>query len=285
MGGVTARERMSAAGVAAAVSLAREHGLRVDDPVVLHDVFSLRVHLRPAPVVARVPTWVTRLLPRQAARVRHELDVVSHLARQGAPVVAPSSELPAGPHRRDGFVISFWTWAPPDPERPATLYDCAAMLPDLHAALRTYPGELLDFDDDVVALPDLRAAIEHAEHGLSGADLALLHRAADQIVLPPGGHVVLHGDAHPGNMLRSGGELLWIDFEATAVGPREWDLACLHDPEFVRTHLDPDRDRLDACMQLRDLQVALCLAGLDDVFRDTDGWADGLRLCLDAIQQ
>lgn len=41
----------------AAVRAARRHGLRVEDPAVLHDTFSVRAHLRRAPVVARVPTW------------------------------------------------------------------------------------------------------------------------------------------------------------------------------------------------------------------------------------
>jgi hypothetical protein len=52
----TERGRLTRRAMAAATDLAREHGLRVDDPVLLHDLFSVRVHLRPAPVVARVPT-------------------------------------------------------------------------------------------------------------------------------------------------------------------------------------------------------------------------------------
>ncbi|MDN5934112.1 MAG: hypothetical protein L0I24_24075 [Pseudonocardia sp.] len=50
------RERVRAAAVAAAVGIAHDHGVAVEDPVVLHDLFSVRVHLRPAPVVARIPT-------------------------------------------------------------------------------------------------------------------------------------------------------------------------------------------------------------------------------------
>jgi hypothetical protein len=67
------RERTTRRAVAAAV--AREHGLPVEDQVVLHDLFSVRVHLPPAPVVARVPTAITRLStdPGGAAR---ELAVV-----------------------------------------------------------------------------------------------------------------------------------------------------------------------------------------------------------------
>ena len=46
---------------AAAAAAAREHRLPVEDPVVLHDLFSGRVHLQLAPVMARVPTAITRL--------------------------------------------------------------------------------------------------------------------------------------------------------------------------------------------------------------------------------
>jgi hypothetical protein len=65
------REERSRRAVDAAVSLTREHGLRVEEPVVLNDLFSLMVHLR------------------------------------AAPVVTPSRELPPGPHERNGSPISF----------------------------------------------------------------------------------------------------------------------------------------------------------------------------------
>jgi hypothetical protein len=61
-------------------------------------------------------------------------------------------------------------------------------------------------------------------------------------------------------------------------------MATMHDEELALARLSPDPARLAACQLLRDLQVALCLAGLDDVFGDTDGWAEGLRWCLDAVR-
>jgi aminoglycoside phosphotransferase (APT) family kinase protein len=186
--------------------------------------------------------------------------------------------MPQGPHERDGFVMTFWTYAPPDPDRPATADDCAAMLPDLHAALADHDGPVSD-------LSRLLAAVDNAAHRLSPDDLALLHRAAELAELPAGPTTVLHGDAHPGNILRSGGELLRIDLEDVAIGPPEWDMATMHDEAAVLARLAPDPARLAACTLLRDLQVALCLAGLDDVFGDVDGWADGLRFCVDGVRQ
>jgi hypothetical protein len=50
----------TARAVAAATAAGHELGLEVDDPRVLHDVFSVIVHLAPAPVVVRVPTVLPR---------------------------------------------------------------------------------------------------------------------------------------------------------------------------------------------------------------------------------
>ena len=48
--------------VAAAAAAGRDLGITVADPRVLYDVFSVVVHLAPAPVVVRVPTVLPRTL-------------------------------------------------------------------------------------------------------------------------------------------------------------------------------------------------------------------------------
>ena len=57
------RAALTRRAVAAAVAVARAHGLRVDDPVILNDQFSVQVHLAPAPVVAGVSTWTATIRP------------------------------------------------------------------------------------------------------------------------------------------------------------------------------------------------------------------------------
>jgi hypothetical protein len=99
--------------VAAAAALAHAHGLRVEERAVLNDLFSVMVHLRPAPVVARVPTWISRLRSRVSDWLDREVAVTSFLSEQGGPVVAPSRELPPGPHNYAGHTISFWTYLEP----------------------------------------------------------------------------------------------------------------------------------------------------------------------------
>jgi hypothetical protein len=190
--------------VAAAVAVARAHGLGVTQPAVLADLFSVMVHLRPAPVVARVPTWVTRLRAPGAGWLDRELAVTTFLSGQGLPVVAPSRELPSGPHRHDGFTISFWTYLRPDPDRAPTAADCSAMLVDLHATLRSYPGELPALGTAVIDLRWLER-VDLAGDLLGAAGLARLRASAERMapfLEAPGGEVQpVHGDAHPGNLV------------------------------------------------------------------------------------
>jgi Phosphotransferase enzyme family len=274
------REKRSRRAVAAAVVLAREHGLRVQQPTVLNDLFSLMVHLRPAPVVARVATRMPKLRTPIADWLGLEIAVTSFLSEQGAPVVAPSRELPPGPHEYDGFAISFWTYVEPDPDRTPTTADCSAMLVDLHDVLRTYPGELPRLGDNDIARG--LEALDQAGHLLSEAEIELLHASAERLLplseesgrdLQP-----LHGDAHPGNLIatREGG-LVWIDFEDVCRGPLEWDLATMMDPGAIAAHHRPDPEVLARCTELRALQVALCLVLFHDDFGDIEDWNEGMR--------
>lgn len=273
------RELRSRRAVSAAVAVARDHGLRVEEPVVLADLFSLMVHLRPAPVVARVATCMPRLRSPVEDWLGLEIDVTAFLVAQGAPVVRPSPELPPGPHSSDGFAITFWTYLQPDPDRTATAADCAAMLVDLHTVLRSYPGEL-----PLVCATDIPRGmqlLDQAGDVLSTAEVDLLRASAERLapfLAESGGHwQPLHGDAHPGNLIATRNGLVWIDFEDVCRGPVEWDLASLMDAGAAMTYHQPDPDILARCAQLRALQVALALITFYDDFGDQDGWDTGLR--------
>jgi predicted trehalose synthase len=280
------RDERSRAAVAAALEVARAHGLRVGEPAVLNDLFSVMVHLRPAPVVARVPTWTARLRTPVVDWLQREVEVTSFLSEQGAPVVAPSRELPPGPHPHDGLVVSFWTYVRPDPDRTATAADCSAMLVDLHAALRSYPGELPTLGAAVVDLRWLEA-LDLAAGVLSDADVARLRASAGRLrpfLEAPGGEVQpVHGDAHAGNLIATRDGLVWIDFEDACRAPVEWDLATMMDPGAVAAHHRPDPAVLARCRELRALQVALVLIALYDVFGDLQGWDEGIRSMLDLL--
>ncbi|WP_327584999.1 phosphotransferase [Nonomuraea sp. NBC_00507] len=249
--------------VAAAVAVAAEHGVRVREPVVLTDSFNLRIHMRPAPIVARVPTVTALGRPRPADVLRRELEVVSYLRGVGAPVVPPSDLLPPGPHVRDGVAVSFWTHVEHDPDYAVTPEQAGRALAGLHEAMRRFPGRLpylgpvLDEPARLLELlggnveADVLARLREAHAGLA----ARLDGDAVQAV---------HGDAHPGNLLATPHGLLWNDFEETMAAPVAWDLACLlrttrlDGRAAVRAYgADPDDPGLQAFMAARALQGTL----------------------------
>lgn len=275
------RAERSRQGIDAAVALARTHGVNVTEPVVLNDLFSLMIHLQPAPVVARVATWVSKLRSPVVEWHRREVAVTTYLAQQGAPVVAPSPELPPGPHTYQGFTISFWTHLLADPGRTPTATDCSAMLVDLHAALRSYPGDLPPLGSTVIDLPAVIQAAGQAGQILSNLETGYLYAAAERLapfLTEPGREVQpIHGDAHPGNLIATRDGLVWIDFEDVCRGPVEWDLATMMDPAAVAAHHRPDPDTLARCTDLRALQVAWCLIALYPELGDLEGWDAGLR--------
>lgn len=279
------REARSQHGVAATVALARAHGVRVQEPVVLNDLFSLMVHLPPAPVVARVSTCMPRLRSPIAEWLGREISVTAFLAEQGVPVAGPSRELPPGPHVQDGFAISFWTYLQPDPDRVVTAADCSAMLVDLHAVLRGYPGELpmLCADD----MPRMLEKVDPEAGILNEDEITRIRTAAEQLrplwEAPAGELQPLHGDAHPGNVLATRDGLAWIDFEDVSRGPVEWDLATMMAPEAVAAHHRPDPELMDRFTQLRALQVALVLLTFSDEFGDIEGWDEGIRSTLSML--
>lgn len=274
MADVVSARRGPAHQIAAAVAVAEEHGVRVSEPVVLKDSFNLRIHLRPAPVVARVPTVTALGRPRPAEVLRRELAIVSYLRGLGAPVVPPSDLLPPGPHVRDGVVVSYWAYAEHDPDYAVTPEEAGRGLAELHQAMRGFPGEL----------PYLGAALEEPARLLEVLDgeveagvLARLRDAhaglaarlgetgaAQAGTTQAGTAQAVHGDAHPGNLLATSAGLLWNDFEESMAAPVEWDLACLlrttrlDGRAAVRAYgADPDDPRLRDFVAARGLQGTL----------------------------
>ncbi|GGN16752.1 hypothetical protein GCM10011609_67030 [Lentzea pudingi] len=212
------------AGVRAAVSLAASHGLRCSDPLVLKHGSNVLVHLHPAPVVARIAARTALIRPSVISHFTRDLSVSSFLAGRGVPVVTPSDELPAGPHVVDGFVLSFSTYVAHEPGVRLSREDVLKLLPDLHAELRLYEGELplrgpLDDIDNILGYLDR----------LGVPDLGRFRTWRDSLNWPEHHNDVqpLHGDSHAGNLLVTPSGPVWNDFEDTWRGPVAWDLACV----------------------------------------------------------
>ncbi len=263
--------------VAVAVAVARAQGLRVDEPVVLAEGYSVRVHVAPAPVVVRVPTLAAQSRPPIRPWLERELAVASWLVAAGAPVIPPADEVDPGPHEHDGAVVSLWRFVELDPMAMPSPQTFGAALGELHEVLAGYPGEL-----PLLAGPaaDIPYGLDRAEaEGLLGvADLAVARRAQERLAValaePSGFLRPLHGDAHTGNLLVArDGRLLWNDWEDVCCGPVEWDLASMTvGPAAVAAYPgDLDPERLAIYRDVRRLQV---LAGTVGLSLDFDGRAE-----------
>ncbi|MGI5507113.1 phosphotransferase [Lentzea sp. CA-135723] len=225
----------------AAVAAGRELGLEITEGKVLYELFSVVVHLAPAPVVARVPTVLphTTTLESLARRQQQELDVAQWLHDQGTPVIPPSPLVERKPVQRDGFSITFWPLTGEDKSKEPDYVKNAELSADLHKALRTYPGEL-DFLASaeprfvreglerleglgIVSQDDLaRARAEWAVLEPLASDEAEFRKRFPGVDLQP-----IHGDSPPANIFASTDGPLFSDFELVTYGPVEWDLAGL----------------------------------------------------------
>ncbi|GAA3673911.1 aminoglycoside phosphotransferase family protein [Lentzea roselyniae] len=216
----------TSAAVRAAVSLAATHGVACTDPTVLKDGSNIIVHLRPAPVVARIAARTALVRPSVADHFARDLSVSAFLASRGVPVVTPSAELPAGPHEWDGFVLAFSTYVPHDPSAELTRLDVLKLLPELHAELRLYDGPLPTRGP----LDDTEHALAYLE-GLGVPGLEPFRERHTELLTRWDAHhrdvQPLHGDPHHGNVLMTPSGPVWNDFEDTWRGPVAWDLACL----------------------------------------------------------
>lgn len=272
----------TARALTAAVEAGRGLGLTVTEPVVLHDIFSVVVHLAPSPVVVRVPTVlpIGTTLTAQAAGQREELAVVTWLRDRGHPVVEPSPLVPAEPVQRDGFSMTFWQWEDHRPPAEPDWTADTAHVADLHLALRDYPGPLryLPFLSDV---PAAFAFLAGRPDLIDAADLDRARREWDvlaPVVTTPEGLRAefgeaaeirpVHGDSPTYNLLKTPNGERHADFELACLGPIEWDLTLLQ-PAAVAAYADratalglrrPDPRLLAVMEATRLLQVVAVLA-------------------------
>ncbi|MFC7329119.1 phosphotransferase [Marinactinospora rubrisoli] len=234
--------RRTRAAVDAAVGAGRDLGLTVTDAVVLHDLFSVVVHLSPAPVVVRVPTVLPHGtdLDVQARRQRAELGVTRWLADRGVPVIAPSPLVPREPVRRDGFSMTFWEFVAEDRGKEPDYAANCEIVPDLHAAMRGYPGRLSFLSAAeprfvtesftlLAARPDLIGAadLDRARREWRVLEPLVRSRAAFESAFPGIGVQPIHGDSPPANIFPGVDGDRYADFELVTLGPVEWDLAAL----------------------------------------------------------
>src|SRR3954471_11941447 len=115
---VTADKTGEAASLAAAQAVARRHGVACDEAVRIAAGSNVLVHLKPAPVVARVMTGTGVLHDDPGRWLAREVAVGAFLAERTRLVVAPTDVLPPGPHQQEGVWMTLWTFVPHD-EQPS----------------------------------------------------------------------------------------------------------------------------------------------------------------------
>jgi Phosphotransferase enzyme family len=240
--------------VAAATAAGRDLGLVVEEPRVLYDVFSVVVHLAPAPVVVRVPTVLppsyVRAPETQTGQQRSELAVAGWLADRGHPVVPPSPPVPREPLRRDGFSMTFWQFVEQLPGVEPDMAQRIQQTARLHAALRGYDDDRLGFWAPFGSyVPEGLAALARLPHLIDAADLrraqrewdaigpVLTSRAAFAAAFPGVALQTIHGDAPYHNMISTPAGDLWSDFELVTTGAVESDLAMVG-PEALAVYDD-----------------------------------------------
>ena len=213
--------RAVAAGTAAAVSC----GLRVDDATVLHDSNRIAVHLRPCDVLARVAPR-----PRRHGAV-FEVEIAGRLAGTDAPMATLDPRVEPRVYDHDDFAVTLWTYYEPVGPHAIAPDLYAGALERLHAGMRQVEttgdwvphvmdrvAEAEALIDDATNNPD----IDHDDRELLGATLRRTRRAIEERGAP---EQLLHGEPHPGNVLRTRSGLLFVDLETCCRGPVEFDIA------------------------------------------------------------
>jgi hypothetical protein len=201
--------------------VASAHGVACDAAVGIAGGSNVLVHLKPAPVVARVMTGTAVLHDDVAQWLEREVAVGAFAAEV---VVPPSDLLPPGPHERDGLWMTFWKFVPHDDRAPEAR-ELGRSLRELHAVLSGYPGELAPLSGIRDWLAGLLAELRPSEEvDRLHEELDALTPAVFESSLPA---QAIHGDASLSNVLHTERGLVWNDLEDVCVGPVAWDVAGL----------------------------------------------------------
>ena len=216
--------------MSAVKSICQQIGFGQVVPTLLKAAHHTSLLIAPHKIVARVQSGEPIATASECAG--REIVVTRYLANRSAPTLAPLPDF-AGPYVRAPTVVTFWPYA--DRRRAASEADAsvAAMsLATVHQALRDFDGKLPPYTEtldrcwDTLSGDHLRAVLPATDKHLLETEFRRLRRLVEAI---DSRWVALHGDSHLGNLLldNDGRNPLWIDFENTCLGPREYDIANL----------------------------------------------------------
>jgi hypothetical protein len=271
----TVHESQRQLAVSAAASTASALGLRVDDVIVVHESNRLVLRLLPCDVLARVAD------SKRRGGAEVEVEVARQLAETDSPVASPDPRMEPRVYVHDDFAITFWTYYESLLERDVKAAEYAQALERLHAGMHKVDVVAPHFTDRAAEAKWL--IDNHAQTpGLGDADRELLGNTLRDVTCAirqrNAAEQLLHGEPHPGNLLRTKYGLLFADLETCCRGPVEFDIA--HLPEAVSIQYpDIDRALLSEC---RTLMLAMVAAWRWD--RD-DQLANGRRMGAELLSQ
>lgn len=217
--------------------------LRVEDAVVVHNSNRIAVRLTPCDVLARV----ARLSYQTCAEF--ESEVVRRLAETDGPVAALEPRVEPRVYVRDGFVVTLWTYYEPVSPQDVAPAEYAQALARLHAGMREIDLPAPRVTDRVAEAQWLIGNRAQTPE-LGDADRELLSNTLRKMRWAIGqrgaSEQLLHGEPHPGNLLRTKNGLLFVDLETCCRGPVEFDIA--HAPEEISEHYPAaNQDLLREC--------------------------------------
>ncbi|MFC4585861.1 phosphotransferase enzyme family protein [Sphaerisporangium corydalis] len=257
------------------VAVCAERGLDPDGAELIKFTNNAVFRLRASPVVVRIAGST-------AARDRAE--TVVKVARWLATHDFPAVRLLAGPEqpiRLHGQVITLWEHVPETGARPGGA-ELAVLLQRLHALPRP-PAGLPNWRP----MEEVRQRLAEPEE-LDAGDHAFLLGECDEIeeqlarlrfALPPG---LIHGDAFVGNLIAGPRGAVLCDFDGTAIGPREWDLApvavgrlrldyAIDDHAMLVKHYGVDVTEWDGFPALRRLRELKLVTSVLPILRSNPG--------------
>lgn len=248
--------------VAAAIASVSALDLMVDDAIVLQNSNRLVLRLLPCDVVARV----ANVLHQSGAAF--EVELAQRLAKTESPIAALEPRVEPRVYVRDGFVVTLWTYYEPVSPGEIAPAEYAYALERLHAGMHHVDIAMPHFTDRVEEAQWLVESRDHtpdlpdADRELLSNTLRSLRRGMADRGAP---EQLLHGEPHPGNVLKTKKGLLLADLETCCRGPVEFDLA--HVPDEVGEHYpDADQELLRACRILKLAMVAAWRWDRDDQF-------------------
>lgn len=248
--------------VATARSTAEALGLMVEEAIVLQNANRLVLRLQPCNVVARV----ANILHQSGAAF--EVELAQRLAKTESPVEAIEPRVEPRVYVRDGFAVTLWAYYEPVSPQEIAPVEYAHALERLHVGMRQVDMATPHFTDRVA---EAQGLVENHDHtpDLSDADRALLSNTLRilrrRIVDRGAPEQLLHGEPHPGNIIKTKTGFLLVDLETCCRGPVEFDVA--HAPNAVSAHYpDADQELVRDCQTLILAMVAAWRWDRDDQF-------------------